>query len=253
MISGLLVTTSHKIMAGAIAALVLTVGGVGYGMHRANARADRAAFQADSLAAVNDSTKRVMNAKIQEAVGESTFVMQRRIIQSQTQPDALAKQLQAAFGAIQVMASVVTASIAERQGTATATTHSDAGDSIRSATFTDRKPPYTLTADARLPRLGTATLDWTIRTDPAKLGARLTCGIATNGIRRADLFLTTPSWLTATVDSVQQDPYICNSDKSPNAAPSWWKPRRAVGCVGGYSLIHRDADATCGIFLGWTF
>lgn len=248
-----LMTTSHKIMAGAIGALVLATSGVAYGMHRANQRADRAAFQADSLAAVVSTTKRVMNAKIQQAVGESTYVLQRRIVQTQTAPDALAKELQAAFGAIQVMASVVTATVAQRQGTATATTHSDASDSIRSASFNDRKAPYTITADARLPRGGQATLDWTIRTDPAKLGARLTCGEPTNGVRRADLFLTTPSWLTATVDSVQQDPYICNSSKSPNAAPAWWKPKRSVGALGGWDPLYKHVTVVIGAGLTWTF
>lgn len=247
-------TFSHKIMAGAIGALLLATSGVAYGMHRANQRADRAAFQADSLAAVNDSTKRVMNAKIQQAVGESTFVMQRRILQAQTQPDALARQLQAAFGAIQVMASVVTASVAERQGTGSGRVTTDASDSVRTASFALRLAPYTLTADARVPRPpAQATLEATIRTDPAKIGARLTCGEATNGVRRADLFLTTPSWLTATVDSVQQDPYICNSDKSPNAAPPWWKPKRAVGVFGGWDPLYKHVTAVAGAGLVWTF
>jgi hypothetical protein len=241
-------TTSHKIMAGAIGALALTVSGVAYGMHRANQRADRAAFQADSLAAVIDTTKRVLELK------DSTIVWQRRIVQTQTEPDALARQLQAAFGAIQVMATAITATIAERQGVASATTHADAADSVRTASFDLRLAPYTLTADARLPRPpGRATLDATIRTDPAKLGARLTCGAATNGVRRADVFLTTPSWLTATVDSVQQDPYICNSEKSPNAAPPWWKPKRSIGALGGWDPLYRHATVVVGGGLTWTF
>jgi hypothetical protein len=250
----MMMTLSHKIMAGAIAGVLLLFAGTAYAWHKANARADRAAFQADSLAAANDSTKRVMNRKIQEAVGESTYVLQRRVVQASPANDALAMQLRAAFGAIQVMASAVTASIAERQGTATATTHADAGDSIRSASFNLRLTPYTLTADARLPRPpGRASLDATIRTDPAKIGARLTCGPQTNGVRRADIFLTTPTWLTATVDSIQQDPFICNSDKSPNAAAPWWKPKRSVGVLGGWDPLYRHMTIVAGGGLTWTF
>lgn len=240
-------TLSHKIMAGAIGVLIVGSTAAGLAWRAASRRADRAAFQADSIAAVNDKTKQVLELK------DSMLVWQRRIVQTDTRPDALAQQLQAAFGAIQVMASAITATVAQRQGTATALTHADASDSIRTASFNDRKAPYTLTADARLPRLGTATLDWTIRTDPAKLGARLTCGAATNGVRRADLFLVAPSWLTATVDSVQQDPYICNSEKSPNAAPPWWKPKRSIGCLGGEALIARQLDVVCGAGFVWTF
>lgn len=243
-------TLSHKIMAGAIGALAIGGTAAGIGWKSASNRADRAALQADSIAAVNDSTKRVLVLK------DSMLVWQRRVVQSQLEPDALARQLQAAFGAIQVMAGAITATVREQRGTGTGRVTSDPSDSVRAASFNLRLTPYTLTADARVPRAGLgipATLDATIRTDPAKIGARLTCGAATNGVRRADLFLTTPSWLTATVDSVQQDPYICNSEKSPNAAPAWWKPKRSIGALGGWDPLYKHVTVVVGGGLTWTF
>lgn len=247
-------TITNKVL-GALAAVFLLVSlGLILALRHANAEKVKAAFRADSTAAVASVTERVTNEKITKALAESTTLITRRIVQTETvrNRDEVARQIEKVLGQVQVLQASLTAQIRTVQGTVAGLGVTDSLG-YRLAVFHRYSAPFTLDANVRLgPPPDSGRLIYEIRADRARLKGRLTCGASQQGVRRADLYLEPPEWLTVNVDSVFQDPSVCNSGKVGTPGKPWWRPEvHYLQITAGYDPLNRQGTVVIGPGLTW--
>lgn len=208
-------------------------------LDRAGKRADSNAARADSIAAVNDTTRvisgRALTA-LQKLYGDSVRGFERRVLQLQPQKDALDRALERSTTAN----ATLTARVRELEANATSSgsvTTTPEGD--RKADFHVRQEPYTVGASVTLPASGPGRMAVRVALDSATIRPRLQCGQPVGGYSPASVILTTPDWLSVRVDSVQQSPDICN----PPPRRRWYDGRLTIGPSVNVTFVKDTAAA----------
>jgi hypothetical protein len=179
----------------------------------------------DSLEVAADSTRRVTVAGLDTAIA----LWQRRAYQSEQHADKLDKQLKQETVARTNLALTVDSLRLVMDGTVTDV----AG--IRRADFHSYKTPFTVDVGVELPAppaRGIARVSVVV--DTANVGVRLACGKPVDGIRPANVTVTTPTWLNVRVDSASQDRRLCNENKPTK---KWAGAAFGLGTILGL-LIH---------------
>lgn len=235
-------TIGEKVLGGFVLALLLTIAVLWFMLDRSRGRERRAGFAADSLAAALDTSRRVALSRSDSIriLGDSMTAVGRRAFQVAQRSDALDRAQGLDRVAIANLDAAVRAlSVRVTSGAATVT---DAAG-VRSATFAIDSTPYHGTASVALPATGQGSIDLRIRVDTARLGLRLGCGKATNGIRSAAATLTGPTWLTLRLDRVEQTPDICNPVPARPGLFRRLLSRCGVGPGGSLALVSGRLEA----------
>jgi hypothetical protein len=210
-----------------IGVLLLFAAGTCWRLKRAQGAVHEQAFKADSAIAAADTT-RAVNERAKKVLGDSIRGVERRAWQAEIERNALDK----ALGRVTQALSNVTFALKELRASG-ATSRVLESDGVRTATFKVDSVPYHANATVALPpapQPGRFTLS--VKLDPATIGVRVQCGKAKGaGVRPATMTVTTPSWLTAQIDSPQFSPEVCNPEKPRSRW--WWVP---VSAGGGYLL-----------------
>jgi len=210
-------------------------------LDRAHAATTREAYRADSLEAVNDTTRNLAltNARVAALLGDSLTAVQRRAVQTKQQKDALDVALGLERRAKVDLEARVRTLEAQVQGT-TPTTETPEG--VRSGTFHLEQPPYTVDATAHLPTPPTpGRLDVKVGLAPAPIQVRLGCGPKGDaGVRPAQVTVTGPPWLTLNVGEATQAREVCADDRR-----SWWT--WGLFLVGGYGFEGWGGMAGLGV------
>lgn len=202
-----------------------------YRAHRLARAVQVAALRGDSLEAALDQT-RVIAANDHDA-----YV--RRIVQATVHANALEDSLGLERRA-RYVATVQVDTL--RAFIMRAVVAADSADSVRRAHFEQVAPPYHLSADVALPRTGTGTLSASVALDPLRLAATVGCGKGVGGIRPATLIFEAPRWATVTLDSLHQDPAVCNA---PAGLPA---PKGRGSLLGKLGLAAVTLDILLRIF-----
>ena len=163
------------------------------------------ALHADSLEAAADRT-----TQLALKASRDRSVWRRRAIQTELQRDALDRELNQSSVARADLALTVDRLTA--QLASAGSVQSDAGDSVRRAHFDLRRAPYTVSADAQLPRApAPGRLDLAIALDTARLSARVGCGPrGPGGVAPASLTVQGPPWLTVGIDTIRTATDVCS-------------------------------------------
>lgn len=230
---------STKIIVGLVLALIAVFGVQQCRVQRANARTYEADLGRANAEAKLDTTRRLTS----RLLGDTARAYQRLVVQERQRQDDLDRELRLTRVALVSVTTSIRRLEARDVGGVTTTLP----DSSQETRFLVREPPYTV--DARIahrsvtePRL--SALD--VSLDSARIGARLSCGDRTGLVRPASLTLTTPTWLTARIDSVSQSPEVC----SP---PPRSTRRLSLGVTLGYSAVldsgrvHHGPGGTVGV------
>lgn len=211
-------------------ALAAVFGAIGvYQAHRARQlerAVQAAALRGDSLEATLDQTRTIARND------HDAYV--RRIVQAVQHGDALEDSLgleRRARYAVTIRFDSLRSVVAQ------AIVMADSADSVRRAHFEQVERPFHLSADVALPKSGVGTLTASIALDPLRLGATVGCGKARAGVRPATLVFDAPAWATVSLDSLTQDPAVCN-------APAGLPPPK------GGSLLGKLGILALGIVLG---
>lgn len=124
---------------------------------------------------------------------------------------------------------------------------------VRHGTFDVRQVPFTVRVEAELPpppARGTAAVQ--VAVDEARVAARLTCSDrAAHGVRAASVTLTTPTWLHATIDQVQQDPQVCGA-LTPAPVRASWRPAIVFGAGISVGASFKPLRAAF-VGVGWSW
>jgi hypothetical protein len=204
--------------------------------------------------AAADSTRDVEMSKKDsiKLLGDSLRAVEQLAVQERMKADAFDRATKRQTEAL-IAATLVIERVSGLIGSSD-TVRSSRGDSMRFAKFHERREPFTLDAEASLPRSGRAILSYTIAVDTARAELRLGCSAPERGklVRAATASAITADWLKLRFDRVQQSPEICaNSPIAKRAV----KPRLGIGFGYGASLIEREIrhgpQLTAGIFVSY--
>lgn len=224
---------------------VLAMGATVY-VARLRDRMARVQLEKSNAIAALDTTRVVaLSAKDRtRLLGDSLQMVQRLAVQVTQQRDSVDKALhQTSMAKVQLQLAVDSLRVKNISSTAPVVINA-AGE--RTADFHVRKEPYTVDASVALPAVGAGRLvSLGVRLDSASLHARLGCGDAVDGVRPAQVTLTTPAWLRVRVTKAEQDPAVCNAALGEKPR-SHWRPALAVGP--SYNAV-RLPDGT--IRTGW--
>lgn len=231
-----------------VAALVAAIGVQELQKRSLRAENVELALDLDRSQAEKDSTRRVLRG----LKGAFAF-WQRRAFQTTLERDSLDE----ALGQESRARLAAELQVDSLRATAEALVVVDTVTDTRSASFDVRQEPFTVAADIRLPPPPSAgEIDLGVDVDPVALGVRLTCGESDGRVRPASVLLTTPEWLTARVDSVRQDPEVCNPGILDGPDDGTWVPSwlvaPAAGAAGGYLVEQEPGDAAIGAAVGLT-
>lgn len=186
-----------------------------------------ARFSADSIAAVADTTRKLQI----KMFGDSLSAFERRAVQTKIVADAFDKAVKKISAAV----AGITVHIEPQAGSDTSVVVGDANN-VRRAEFHVEKTPFV--ADAKVilpPPPSKGTMDVAFALKPFSLGARIQCGEPVLGIRPATIAITTPPWMTATIESPKLEQRVCNEEKKGGVS----KWLLAGGFVGGVFLGSR--------------
>lgn len=194
-----------------VAGLALLGGTVVYYNYRVAVLRDRfiaAALRSDSLEATSRTTERLAVAA-QKRLGDSLSGFVRRVVQAEQKADALDKSLRMERLAKGHATVRVDSLHRELQGLVEA----DSADDVRTTTFQDYRPPYTIAAEVAIPKPPMQSrMLLRVGLDPIPMQIRMWCGKPNpHGIKPAHWMMTVPRWATLSVDSVFQDPTLCRS------------------------------------------
>lgn len=224
-------TPLNKALFGLTAIMFAALMGVGIMLERERKKVARATIEKLNVEARLDSTTAV-SAKVEKLLGDSLVGVTRLALQIEQQRDKLDRALGAERSAI---AGIRVEIRALRAALTSIDTVVESPEGSRSATFGVDSTPFRGSIDVTLPRPpARGSLRLGLSVDPAPISLRLGCLPARsgdNGIRRASAALFTPPWLTATIDSVSQEPEICNRAAGRQPSRRW--PFVAGGILGG--------------------
>lgn len=234
-----------------MAALVAAIGAQELRVRSLQAEAMDLSLHVDSLEVAADSTREL--TRLADGLASNLRIFQRRALQSELRADELDERLQEESRA-RLAAELQIDSLRAR---AEAPVVVDTVTDTRSASFDVRQEPFTVAAQVRLPPPpAPGEMDVSVDVDPIGLGVRLTCGETDGRVRPASVLLTTPEWLTARVDSVRQDPEVCNPGILDGPDDGRWVPSwlvaPAAGALGGYVVDQDPVDAGIGAGIGLT-
>lgn len=241
-----MITARTKLAIAAAGALLLLLGVQTCRLAEANERARDNAFRADSAEAVAD-TSRDVTAQLAKLIGDSVRASELRILQVTPDRDAVDRALARTSATVASLSATVRG--LEAVLTADTGTTTEDVEGVRRATFTIDSTPYRGTAAVTMPRLpAPASIALDLRLDTARIAPRIQCGAPVSGVRPASLLVTTPDWLTVTIDSVRSDPNVCNPEPEQCRigprflsvpCPPWWAVAGASaigGGIAGYQL-----------------
>lgn len=167
-----------------------------------------AGLRADSLEAVQDTTRRLLADSLGTVWG-------RRVVQAERRADSLDRQL-ALAPKVRLVPVVHVDTVTLHDSAAVA------GDSLRTADFTVRQVPVTLWASVALPAAGQGTLNARVALDPIPLDVRVGCGERVGMTRTAVATVRGPSWATLDLGQPQATPDVCNAQPLQLRALPWW-------------------------------
>lgn len=212
----------NKILIGLVLLLTVGLATQTYRVNQATKEIQRVVLIQDSLQATIDTTRIIL-----DNYQDSLVVSERRVVQQTQRADELDELL-----SIERRAKAdLSLKVDSLNTLVSGTTRTDSGPDTVVADFEGYTQPYTYSATATIPLNVTLqpSLALQIATDPANIGVRLGCRPSNvrEDIKSAVISLTTPSWLTATVDSVSQSPEVCNPtlelfEDSPPFYKRWW-------------------------------
>lgn len=207
-------------------------------------------LRGDSLEAAADSTRELR--EIARALGGQLRVFQRRAFQVELERDRIDEELDQESRA-RIRAEAQVDSLRAHAGAdVTVDTVTDA----RSASFHVRQPPFTIDADVLMPAPPErASADFAVDVDPASLGVRVACRERPERrIRSASVLFETPRWLTVTVDSVAQEPGVCNPElevePGGGSQVAGWLAPVLGGAAAGWAAGGDGKDAVIGGGIG---
>lgn len=234
-------TLGEKVLCTAATILLVAAIVLGWRLDRANARERKAGLTADSLAAALDTSHAIALSRADSIriLGDSMTAVGRRAFQVAQRNDALDR----AQGLDRVAIAELRAAVRElaiKVGSSAPVVVDDQG--TRRASFVIDSTPYRGTADVALPATGSGSIDLRIRIDTARLGVRLGCGSATNGIRSASATLTGPPWLALALGRVEQSPEVCNPTPSRASLFKRILAKCGVGPGGSIALVSGRLD-----------
>lgn len=242
------------------AGAVLAALGLAFGVQTCRLRDAQARNSELAFSKMNDSARHDTTSKLAlsrkdslRILGDSLRGVQRMVIQERIEHDALDRATRQSRVVDAQLAAIV-ATLA-RQITANQPVREDSSGT-RTQTFDVDTVPYHAHADVSLPKPpGRGTMALRVSIDEARLGLRVGCGQPNaDGLRPANAQVITPWWLTVRVDSVRQDPDVCNGDRAPRRS-SWYRrlryplgaELRQDGCravVGGVAYPLGPIDVT---------
>jgi hypothetical protein len=235
------------VLGGILLAVILVLS---FMLTRAHAATRKAGLTADSLEVVLDTTRhRVLSTKDSiRLLGDSLAIAQRRAFQVVLERDALDRALNVTRLANASLSARVRTLEATNVSSSSPTTENAEGE--RKATFDHRDPPFTVHAVVTLPAPpARGRLDsLTVALDPIPLAIRPSCGAKNaQGIRSAQWTVTSPPWATIALDSVAQNPELCNPTGT-SARRGFWPNvggwiRDHVGTGPSYSVVFIDGEA----------
>jgi hypothetical protein len=229
-------TLGAKIVGGTLLILLLVIGALSWKLHSARAAARDNAFRADSLAAVNDTT-RAVSARAAQVLGDSLHGVELRAVQLVSlKVDALDQALKR-ISAARFNTTTTIRSIDSVIRTASV---SVAVSGERKADFVVDSTPYHVRASVSLPAppaLGRIGIS--VRTDTAYLSYRIQCGVAkADGIRPVSVEISGPPWLSTAISAAQTEQNVCNAEQKPSHWLRNFLIGGGVGLGGGYVLFH---------------
>lgn len=195
-------------------------------------------FSADSAKAAADSTREISdrNATLARIRGQGFEIVQRQVVQQTLRGDSLdrALQLQAKVNAD------LTFQLAELRTRSTSTQPVvQTPEGVRSAEFQVSQVPFTGSARVALPPApAKGTLDLSLKVAPAMITQRIGCTDPdSQGGRSAFATIVTPSWLSVTIDRVEQSRDVCNAgflqEKVPRFTTKVFHTARDVAAIAG--------------------
>jgi hypothetical protein len=222
-----------------VCALALALGVQSWRLRRAHRATAEQALAADTLRAHHDTSRAAALSARDSAriLGDSLAARARLVLQLRQESDALDRALGQERIARQDLTATVRALRARVPASGPTDEDPESGD--RQAHFDVRSPPYTVSADVRLPPPpGRGDMAVAVTVDPAAIALRLGCGDPNAaGIRAATATATGPTWLALTIGRVEQTPDLCRSPALVERSRGlpWWKryaPHVSVGWGG---------------------
>lgn len=257
-----MITLTQKIAAAFVAALLVTIAWQAYRLRDWQHVAGANALRADSIAAVNDTTRVIAltSAERQAAhLGDSIVIVARAAEQSVS---VLNDALDHALKANKIVGDSLRLAVAQLHARAVAEVTNSApseasaslagqNDTLK-AVFNVRQPPYTARAAVWLPRRGNGELSLDVSVDSAALSLRIDCSASPNagGIKSAQAVVSAPAWLSVKLARVEQSADLC---RSPALEPAHGDDRSLVrrlvdrlGVSAGYGITASGGKAYAG-------
>lgn len=220
-------TMSHLLLS----LVILTLLVIGYlliwKIPRIEKEARSAAFAADSIAAVADTTRKLQL----KMFSDSMAAFERRAVQTEIVADAFDKAMKKVSAAV----AGIRVHVDTQSGRDTADVFADRNN-IRRAEFHIERTPFI--ADAKVvlpPPPSKGVIDINFALQPFNLGARIQCGDPVLGIKPGTIAIITPPWMQATIENPRLERRICNPEKRTGV--SKWLV--LSGFVGGVYLGSR--------------